>query len=107
LEAALARPASYAHYEDADLALQAAALAHGLAEGQPFIEGNKRLALAALHTFLLVNGLQIDASQDERARWILDLAAMGKTAEAKVRDLAARLRTSTVPHPDVLDEGES
>jgi hypothetical protein len=32
-------------------------LAHGIAEGQWFIEGNKRAALAALHTFLLVNGL--------------------------------------------------
>jgi hypothetical protein len=46
-------------------------LAHGLAEGQLFVDGNKRVALAALHTFLLVNGLQIDASQEERAHWIL------------------------------------
>ena len=38
----MARPATYAHYEKADLALQAAVLAHGLAEGQLFIEGNKR-----------------------------------------------------------------
>jgi death-on-curing protein len=97
LEAALARPASYAHYEQADLPLQAAALAHGLAEGQLFIEGTKRVALAALHTFLLVNGLQIDASQEERARWILDLAEVGPTAEEKVRKLAARLRQSTRP----------
>lgn len=33
LESALARPAAYAHYEDADLAHQAAALAHAIAEG--------------------------------------------------------------------------
>jgi death on curing protein len=70
-------------------------LAHGIAEGQLFIERNKRVALAALHTFLLVNGLQIDASQEERARWILTLAVPGRTAEEKVRDLAARLRRST------------
>ncbi|HEY7960885.1 MAG TPA: hypothetical protein VID29_03095 [Solirubrobacteraceae bacterium] len=31
LESALARPATYAHYENADLALQAAVLAHGCA----------------------------------------------------------------------------
>ncbi len=107
LQGALARPASYAHYEQADLPLQAAALAHGLAEGQLFIEGNKRVALAALHTFLLVNGLQIDASQEERARWVLDLAAVGRTAEEKDRELATRLRKSTVPHPDDLGEGEA
>lgn len=34
LEGALARPATYAHYQDADLALQAAVLAHGIAESQ-------------------------------------------------------------------------
>jgi len=33
LESALARPAAYAHYENADLALQATVLAHGVAEG--------------------------------------------------------------------------
>ncbi len=31
LEGALARPAQYAHYQQADLALQAAVLAHGIA----------------------------------------------------------------------------
>jgi hypothetical protein len=39
LESALARPETYAHYEDADLALQAAVLAHGIAESQCFIDG--------------------------------------------------------------------
>ncbi len=34
LESALARPETYAHYQDADLALQAAVLTHGIAEGQ-------------------------------------------------------------------------
>jgi hypothetical protein len=36
LEGALGRPASYAHYELADVALQASVLAHGIAETQPF-----------------------------------------------------------------------
>jgi hypothetical protein len=35
LESALARPRSYARYEDADLALQAAVLSHGIAESKP------------------------------------------------------------------------
>lgn len=50
LEGALARPATYAHYQDADLALQAAVLAHGIAESQAFVDGNKRLALVAILT---------------------------------------------------------
>lgn len=42
-EAALARPSQHAQYMDADLAQHAAALAHGTAEGQPFVDGNKRV----------------------------------------------------------------
>ena len=70
----MARSGTYAHYDDADIALQAAALAHGIAEGQPFVEGNKRVALAAMRTFLAVNGYTVTATQAERADVILDLA---------------------------------
>ncbi len=52
LEGALGRPASYAHYEQADLALQAAVLAHGIAKTQAFLDGNKRVALVSMLTFL-------------------------------------------------------
>ncbi|MBA3264002.1 MAG: Fic family protein [Thermoleophilaceae bacterium] len=55
LESALGRLRAYAHYEDADLALQAAVLANGIAESQTFIDGNKRLALVAMLTFLEVS----------------------------------------------------
>jgi hypothetical protein len=41
LEAALARPATYAHYQRADLSLQAAVLAHGIAEGQFCVDGQQ------------------------------------------------------------------
>jgi death on curing protein len=87
LESALARPAAYAHYEDADLALQAAVLAHGVAEGQLFIDGNKRTALVAMLTFLEINGLRVEASDPEFADWILSFSA-GVTPE----DVAGLLR---------------
>lgn len=74
LEGALARPRSYAHYQDADLALQAAVLAHGIAESQAFIDGNKRLALVAMLTFLELNGYRLEASDPELATWILGLS---------------------------------
>jgi death-on-curing protein len=61
LESALARPETYAHYRAADLALQAAVLAHGIAEGQQFIDGNKRTALIVMLTFLEVNGWHVEA----------------------------------------------
>jgi death-on-curing protein len=75
LEGALTRPKTRAHYEQADIASQAAALAHGIAETQPFIDGNKRTALAAILTFIAVNGYELRTSQEERADWILRLSA--------------------------------
>lgn len=90
LESALARPQFYAHYEDADLAMQAAVLAHGIAETQPFVEGNKRTALATLRAFLLLNGYTVTASQHERMEWMLSLAE-GATAEALAERICACL----------------
>ncbi len=75
LESALARPETYAHYQDADLALQAAVLAHGIAEGQQFIDGNKRAALVVMLTFLEINGWRVEASDPELADWILSFSA--------------------------------
>jgi death-on-curing protein len=92
LESALARPVAYAHYEDADLALQAAVLAHGIAEGQQFIDGNKRTALVAMLTFLEINGVEVDASDPELADWIISFSA-GATTE----DVAKHIRSATIP----------
>ena len=92
LEGALARPRSYAAYEDADLALQAAVLAHGIAESQAFIDANKRLALVAMLTFLDVNGYRLPVSDRKLADWIIDLSA-GTTPE----ELADRVRAAMVP----------
>jgi death-on-curing protein len=97
------RPSSYAFYQSGDLALQAAVLAHGIAEGQHFVDGNKRTALAAMHTFLVTNGFEIQASQPQRAQWILDLATPGSTSEEKISNLAGKIRVSLTSHPDQVD----
>jgi death-on-curing protein len=75
LEGALARPRSYADYEEADIALQATALAHGIAESQAFIDANKRLALVAMLTFLELNGYRIDTADPDLAKWILSFSS--------------------------------
>jgi death-on-curing protein len=91
LESALGRPRNYAHYQEADLALQAAALAHGIAESQAFIDGNKRLALVSMLTFLEVNGYQVTATDPELADWIIGLSA--GTSPEQLGDLVrSRLR---------------
>jgi death-on-curing family protein len=75
LAGALARPINYAQYENADLALQAATLAHGIAETQPFIDGNKRAALVVMFTFLEINGCRVQASDRALAEWIIAFSA--------------------------------
>ena len=66
---------NYAHYKGADFAMQAAVLASGIAETQPFVEGNKRAALAAMLTFIAVNGFELNATQAQLADWIIRLSA--------------------------------
>lgn len=92
LEGALARPATHTYYEEADLAMQASVLAHGLAEGQFFIDGNKRIALIAMLTFLEINGWRVEASDPQLAEWILGLSDQTTAAE-----LAQSMRTALVP----------
>ena len=94
LQGALGRPRSYALYEDADLALQAAVLAHGIAESQTFLDGNKRLALVAMLTFLELNGFLVDAGDRELAGWILSLSTGTTPAQ-----LAETLRDCLRPGP--------
>ena len=56
LEGALARPLHRAGYGDPDVAELAALYAIAIARNHPFVDGNKRTALVALETFLVLNG---------------------------------------------------
>ena len=66
-------------------------LAHGIAESQTFIDGNKRLALVAMLTFLEINGYRVDAPDSDLAAWILSLSA-GTTPAQLAQILRVRLR---------------
>jgi death on curing protein len=67
-------------------------LAIGIAETQPFVEGNKRAALAAMLTFIAVNGFELNASQEQRADWIIRVSAGLDTDR-----FAALIRIALVP----------
>ena len=58
-----------------DILAKAAALCFFLVKNHPFIDGNKRIGHAAMETFLILNGFEIEASVDEQEKIILDLAA--------------------------------
>lgn len=90
LGSAIARPRWRAQYEGMDMAYQAAVLAHGIAEGQHFLEGNKRTALVALSAFLSLNGFALAASQRERFEWIRDLSKPGDE-DTQIEELANQI----------------
>jgi death-on-curing protein len=95
LESAIAQPK--ATFGGADLhptlIEKAAALCFALVRGHPFVDGNKRTGHAAMETFLLLNGAEIDAPVDEQERLMLDLA-VGRTSRS---DLADWLRQHVKP----------
>ncbi len=92
LDSAVARARNQAAYGEPDLADLAAAYGFGIARNHPFVDGNKRTALVAIELFLLLNGVELQATDAECVLTILDLAA-GKLDEA---ELAAWIRARTV-----------
>ena len=85
LESALDRPKNRWSYEQAEFAESAAAYAFGIARNDPFVDGNKRTALLALHTFLGVNGVDFVVPEAEAAAMILSFAAGEVSEESLTR----------------------
>jgi death-on-curing protein len=97
LSSAMARPQNQWAYADEprDLSALAAAYAFGIARQHPFVDGNKRTAWVVCRTFLKLNGGDMKASQEEKYRTVMDLAA-GSLSEAQFADwIRAHLRDAT------------
>lgn len=86
LDSALARPQQRLAYEpDSTLFELAAAYSFGIAKNHPFIDGNKRVALAVGAVFLELNGVELDAPEPEAVIMFEQLAA-GNIAEAALAE---------------------
>ena len=87
LLSALARPQNLLAYGEPppDLASLAAAYAYGIARNHPFVDGNKRTALVAARTFLILNGVDLEATQDDKVLIFLNLAE-GAISEEELAD---------------------
>jgi death on curing protein len=88
-ESALARPQNLAAYGKPDAAALAAAYAFGLAKNHPFVDGNKRIALVALESFLALNGFEFMADDVQCVLMILSLAS-GTIGENELTDWIRR-----------------
>jgi len=96
LEAALTRPQATAFGKDAypTLDAKAAALLHSLGRNHALIDGNKRLALAALIAFYGLNGRRLTLTNDAAYDLVMNVAS-GQLDSAD--EIAAVLHRATQP----------
>jgi death on curing protein len=94
LLSALARPQNLVAYGDPtpDLSALAASYAYGIARNHPFIDGNKRVALVAARTFLILNGADLEATQQEKYITFLRLAEGGLSEDELAEWIRARIK---------------
>jgi death-on-curing protein len=93
LETALNRPLQKQAYGEPDLCELAAAYLFGIAKNHPFVDGNKRTALAAADLFLYFNGLELQAEDEDLIQFVLMVAA----GEIDEDGAAAFFRDHTAP----------
>jgi death-on-curing protein len=93
LESALFRPQS-GYY--ADIIAQAAALMESLAINHPFVDGNKRVAFAAVDVFLRINGFRIAHAPMDIYR---DMIRMFEAGSFDFARLEPWLRGTVRPRP--------
>jgi death-on-curing protein len=87
LESALAMPrqAFGGQYLHSDLFEMAAAYLFHIVKNHPFVDGNKRVGAMAAYCFLEVNGIELDASNEEFERVTLTVAE-GKLSKSGVAE---------------------
>ena len=84
---------AYDYTPDATLADLAALIFDGIATRHPLVDGNKRLAWVSAVSFLILNGVYLDAP--ERASYAIGMAVIAK--EKTVEDLAAFFTEHSTP----------
>lgn len=82
VDSALARPRNRFGYEGAsDLADLAAAYGYGLTRNHGYVDGNKRVGLAAMLVFLSINRHTLDATEVDEVKVMLQVAEGAITEE--------------------------
>jgi death-on-curing protein len=70
-----------------------AALGFSLVNNHPFIDGNKRVGHAAMETFLVLNGFEIEGDVDAQEKLMLGLASGQISRADLLRWLQEHIRT--------------
>lgn len=95
LESAVAAPeASFdGVFLHGSLPEMAAAYLYHLAQNHPFLDGNKRVAAAAMFLFLYINDLELDCTEDE----LVDLTLGVASSKVTKAEIAVFLGTHVKP----------
>jgi len=95
LDSALARPQQLHTYgqPSPDLADLAASLAYGLARNHPFVDGNKRTAHVCYRAFVVLNGAELIATDEDKYVAMMQLAAGTLDEDGFAAWLRPRIRT--------------
>lgn len=98
IDSALARAHNRWSYEpeSTDLAAIGAAYGYGLARNHGYLDGNKRIALAAIHMSAWINGYEMVADEADEVAMMVQLAS-GAMPEAELADW---IRPRLAPRPD-------
>jgi death-on-curing protein len=83
VQSALHRPQNVAAYGDPDIADLAAAYAYGISSNHGFLDGNKRTAFVTAYVFLLDQGYDLIANDQEAVTTML-AAAAGEMSEIEL-----------------------
>lgn len=81
IESALERPRFKWQYEQGDLVALGGAYGFAITKNHGFRDGNKRAGFMAMYVFLGLNGLEIDAPEEEVVR-VMEGVAKGAVSEA-------------------------
>lgn len=83
LSSAVGRPQS-GYY--ADVIEEAAALFESLSQNHPFVDGNKRTAIAATSVFLRINGYKLLFDDLQAYEWLISLYETGRMKKAVLEE---------------------
>ena len=92
LSSALAMPeATYeGQYLHKDLFEQAAAYAFHICQNHPFVDGNKRVGLAAALVYLDLNGIELEDPNEELYELMMNVAK-GRTKKEEIAEVFRKL----------------
>lgn len=97
LDSTVNKPKNLYFYSNKQASLYelAAAYGYGLIKNHCFVDGNKRVALIAVYTFLAVNGIELIACEEDAANFFLNLADSLESQEILMQELTEWLKANS------------